>query len=597
MKRIIKKITNITERISRKRNKDIDTIVKDEDLEMMKKAEAEKKTGVKDNVKEYFKENFAPDLKAGFITSIVAIPLAIAFAIASGLPPIMGLYTAIISGILTGLFGGSIFSITGPTGAMTVIILSTVQKFGLKGLLLAGFLAGLMQIAFGLIGLGKLVSFIPIPVISGFTAGIGIIIFLGQVPSALGISVGEHKYIWDTIFEIFTKIPTANLIALGLTLGTIILLLILPELLMKNRFLKNIPPSVIPLVLSISIVYFLSPAIPLVGSLPKGLPSITFPDFSFQLIEDVLPAAFTIALLGSIESLLCAVVCDGMSGTKHDSKKELIAQGTTNAILPFFSTMPATAAIARSAVNIREGARTRFAGVYHAIFLLIYMIVLGGLIALVPKAFLAGVLMVISFRMINFNEFKTIMNISKVGTLILFITMALTVATNLVFAVEVGMIVAVIFIFVRLTNSLEIKNMDSYQHSSWVNKHIIRNKILKDKVGVYTINGPLFFGVMNIFNEKVSEHMNMKRPIVILRMNNVSFIDSTARIRFKEFLLDRKKHNRKVLIVGLNDELKGTIVSNVEFTGLIDKQILFDSTKDALAYAEDLITSGTLNAR
>lgn len=598
MKRIISKISKITEDISKRRTKkNIDAIVRDEDLEMMKKADAEKKIGVKDNVKEYFKEHFTPDIKAGFITSIVAISLAIAFAIASGLPPILGLYTAIIAGILTGLFGGSIFSITGPTGAMTVIILSTVQKFGLKGLLLAGFLAGIMQILFGVLGIGKLITFIPLPVISGFTAGIGIIIFLGQIPNALGINVSEHHFVWDTLFEIFQKIPTTNLIALGITLGTIILLLLLPELLLKNKFLKNIPPSVIPLVLSIALIYFISPSVSVIGELPKGLPSITFSFIDLQLIRDVLPAALTIALLGSIESLLCAVVCDGMSGTKHNPQKELIAQGITNSVLPFFGSMPATAAIARSAVNIREGARTRFAGVFHAIFLLIYMVLLGSLIALVPKAFLAGVLLVISFKMINFHEFKTIMNISKSGTIVLFLTMILTVATNLVYAVEIGVVAAIFFVFVKLTRSLEIDGHDKFHHSSWINKHIYENKILKDKVGVYTINGPFFFGAMSIFDEKVNEHMHIRRPIVILRMNHVPFMDSTGIIRLKEFIADRKKHGKEVFIVGLKSDIKKDLLTNEEFSGLISKEKVFDNTKDALARAEELLTSGTIRVR
>ena len=304
--------------------------------------------------KDYCKESLIPDLKAGFVTALVALPLAIAFAIASGVHPIMGLYTAIIAGILGSTFGGSRFSITGPTGAMTVIILSTVNKYGIEGLLVAGMLAGIIQILFGVIKLGSLVKFIPFPIISGFTAGIGVIIFFGQIPNALGLVIPAKEKIWETASEILINITHINITALLITIFTILCLVYLPKLLSTRRILLAIPPSLIPLLISTIAVVMLNINIPLVGEIPTGFPTLQFININLELVQHVLPAAFTIALLGLIEALLCAVVCDGMTNTKHNSNKELIGQGICNLVMPFFNGIPSTAAVARSAVDIRE---------------------------------------------------------------------------------------------------------------------------------------------------------------------------------------------------------------------------------------------------
>lgn len=537
-------------------------------------------------IKRYFQEAFASDLKAGFITAIVALPLAIAFAIASGVPPIMGLYTAIIAGILGSGLGGSRFSITGPTGAMTVIILSTVQKFGIEGLMLAGFLAGLIQIGFGLIRLGKFVKYIPFPIISGFTAGIGVIIFLGQVGNALGLTLGAKEHVWETVWEIIKHFSEVQLLSVGIALLTILCLIFLPTLFSRYPRLRNIPPSLIPLLLSTAAVIVLGLSIPQVGSIPRGLPEFHFLKISLGLVHVVLPAAFTIALLGVIEALLCAVVCDGMTNTKHNSDRELIGQGVCNTILPFFGGIPSTAAIARSAVNIREGAKTKMAGIFHGLFLLITLLLAAPIAQYIPKAFLAGVLMVVSIKMINLHEFKTILKLSQADAIVLFITLGFTVFTDLVLAVEVGMVLAIFLLFIRLSNIIDVSSMKDYGAGAGLNTLVYQHPKLKEAVGIYTIHGPFFFGAMSMFEQKIKEHLDVAKPIMILRLKYVSFIDSTGVIRLHDFIEERQKEGTVVLLAEVPPPVRKVLEKDQELGAFIRKGLLFRNTQAALSYIE-----------
>ncbi|MDI3539530.1 MAG: sulfate permease, SulP family [Methanolobus sp.] len=537
----------------------------------------------------YFKESFSSDLKAGFITAIVALPLAIAFAMASGVEPVLGLYTAVIAGILASSVGGSRYSITGPTGAMTVIILSTVHSFGLEGLLLAGFLAGIFQLLFGLLRLGKVVKYIPLPVISGFTSGIGAIILIGQIPNALGISFPAQERVWETLYEIYVRLDILDTAAVLICIGTILLLIYLPGVLAKIRYLSSLPASIIALFLAVLLTYNLSLSIPLVGSIPTELPSISMINLSLDLVMAVLPAALTIALLGAIEALLCAVVCDGMTNTKHDSNRELLGQGIANIILPFFSGIPCTAAIARSAVNIREGAKTQMSGIIHALILLAVLLFLGPIAAFIPKAYLAGVLILVSLRMINITEFKTIMNISKMDTAVLIVTFLLTVLTDLIFAVQMGMFLAIILLFIRMTNIIDIHTMENYDRTKGINATIFADPYLERNISVYTINGPFFFGAMNVFESKINEHMNISKPHIILRMRYVPFIDTTGLERLRSFIHSSKKMKQKVYLTSVQPEVMSKIESDRELRHMIkNKEVLiFSSTQEALAYLKN----------
>ncbi len=529
---------------------------------------------------DYFKKDFLPDLKAGFITSIVALPLAIAFAVASGVSPVTGLYTAVIAGILGSIFGGSIFSITGPTGAMSILVLTTVSRYGPEGLMLTGLLAGLLQLSFGILGLGRFVKYIPLPVISGFTGGVGLLIFLGQVPNLLGLTVGAHEHVVDTVIEALAGISGTDLLSVAVGLSTYLALRFLPGIL--ERFRIGVPASLIPLVAFTALAFFLP--MPVVGEIPTGFPALRLPVFTLQLLKDVFPSALTIALLGSIEALLCAVVCDAMTSTKHSSDRELLSQGIANVVVPFFGGIPATAAIARSAVNIREGARTRFAGVIHALFILSFILVLGPAVSFVPKAFLAGMLMFVSLRMINVGEIRTIMRISKAETFVLVITFLLTVVTDLVVAVQTGMILAVSLFFIRFVSMFSISSMEDYDQDKGLNAVINADPWLKSNVSVYTIHGPFFFGAMSVFEKKVSEHMSVTRPIIILMMYNTPFIDASGVTRLKDFIKERRKKKGHVFMVGLTPKAKEKLFSDEEFYELMGKDKVFKTSKDAIEH-------------
>lgn len=533
------------------------------------------------NLQSYIKEAFIFDLRAGLITAVVALPLAIAFAIASGVEPIMGLYTAIIAGILGSSFGGSRFSITGPTGAMTVIVLSTVQKFGLEGLLLAGFLAGVLQILFGVMKLGKFIKYIPVPIISGFTAGIGVVIIIGQLGNSIGMQLAPKEHTWQTVIEFFRSFSSFNILALFLTLITILLIVFLPYLTKRSKYLKMIPSSLMALIVAVSLMIILKPNIPSVGAIPFGIPTIHMLKFDFHLFTSVLPSALTIALLGAIEAMLCAVVCDAMTDTKHDSNKELISQGVCNATVPFFNAIPATAAIARSAVNIREGAKTRFSGVIHAIIILFMVLFLGEYGVFIPKAFLAGILFVVAFRMINFREFKTILKISKADFSVLMVTFLLTVFTDLVLAVQIGMFFAIVLLFLRMVEMADISSLEQYgaQHKI---EYLEKHPKIRDSVSVYTIHGPFFFGAMSVFDKKINEQIPLKKPILILRMRHVPFIDSTGVVRLNTFLKERKKKKYKVYMTSISPAVRKKLFADEEFKSLMLKDNIFKSTQLAI---------------
>ena len=544
---------------------------------------------IQNRVLKYLNGSLTSDLKAGIITAIVGLPLAIAFAIASGVEPQMGLYTAIIAGMLVSATGGSKYSISGPSGAMTVITLSTLHSFGLEGILLAGFIAGVFQVSFGILKLGKFVKYIPLPVISGFTSGIGAMLLIGQIPNAFGLVIESKEQAWETIYAVISNIDNISNTATIICIATVLLLLYLPVLFSKIKIIRSVPPSIIALVLSILIVLQLHTDIPLVGNIPSGLPQIQMLNFNLELLIDVLPAAFTIALLGTIQSLLCAVVCDGMTNSKHDSNKELLGQGIANMTLPFFSGIPGTAAIARTAINIREGARTRMAGIFQALILLTILLYLGPIAAFIPKAYLAGVLIVVAMRMINVDEFKTTMNISKMDSAVLLVTFVLTVLTNLVFAVQIGMFLSIVLLFVRLTNVIDIQTMENYDKTSGINATIFADPYLKNNVLVYTINGPFFFGAMNVFESKINEHMNISKPHIILRMRYVPFIDATGMERLKSFIRSSKKQRQKVYITSIQPEVMRIMENDEQLSELMGKQHVhvFDSTQEALEFVKE----------
>lgn len=541
-------------------------------------------------MKNYFAKDFFFDLKAGFITAVVALPLALAFAIASGVEPKIGLLTAIVAGVIGSLAGGSRFSITGPTGAMTVVILAVVNRFGFDGLLVAGFLAGVIQILLSVLRMGEVVSFIPLPVVSGFTSGIGAIIFIGQLPNFFGLRLPPKEHVWDTLHELFQHSHEINSAALMIAVLSLLSLLIFPALLARHERTKNIPASIVVLIAATIATALFQLDIPQVGEIPRALPPLEIPNWNFEMVKDLLPSAFTIALLGSIESLLCAVVCDGMSGTKHDSNRELLGQGLSNVTLPFIGGMPATAAIARSAINIREGARSKWAGVFHALILLATVLAFSGAAQNIPKAFLAAILMIVSARMINVHELRAIWRISMKDGLVLVVTLALTVFTNLVFAVQVGMLLAIFLLFVKLMKLVDVSSAAEYDSNEGLNAILQADPLLSEHVSLYTLHGPFFFGAMSVFERKVREHINVSKKIVVLRMRLVPFIDSTGVERLRDFIHERRRQGKIVLLSGLASQVEGALRRDPELSHLFADHLVFGRSRDALEGAKKLLS-------
>jgi SulP family sulfate permease len=367
------------------------------------------------------------------------------------------------------------------------------------------------------------------------------------------------------------------------------MLWLLPGLLKRLGPLSFIPASLLPLVLSVVGVTALALTVPQVGEIPAGFPLPKLIHFDLDLARNVFPSALTIAMLGAIEALLCAVVADGMTGTKHDSDKELKSQGFANTVLPFFGGIAATAAIARTAVNVREGAKTRVAGIMHGLFLLSFMLVLGPIVGLIPKAFLAGILLYVSARMINIREIRTIIRISKQETIVLFVTMGLTVLTDLVLAVQIGMILAVFLLFVKIVDVTKISVMEEYDPSDTVNALVNENPQLKKHLAVYTINGPFFFGAMSVFEQKLNEHRHVEKPIILLRMKHVPFVDSTGQARLKEFVRHRNAHCGIVLFSGCEPQIQKQLRESAEFCSLVPEEHMFARSVQAILYADEQI--------
>jgi SulP family sulfate permease len=363
-------------------------------------------------------------------------------------------------------------------------------------------------------------------------------------------------------------------------------LAVIPKVQTRLGILQNVPPSVVPLALSIAATWYFALNVPQVGEIPMGLPEFRWVKFDFELLNAVLPSALTIALLGAIEALLCAVVCDSMTSTKHDSDKELIGQGIANCAMPFISGIPATAAIARSAVNIREGANSRLAAIIHSMFILAYIFMLAPVVAYIPSAFLAGILMFVAIRMIDVGEFRTIASISKNDSLVLYITFFLTVFTDLVFAVQVGIIIAIGLLFVKLVNNLDVEYVEAHELSDEISSLITSHDTIQKSVGIYTIHGPFFFGTMSIFEKKVDEHIHVSKPILLLRMKYVPFIDATGLVRLTEFIKSRKKKGGFVLLSGVRGTVLESLRSNAEFVKVMPSEFIFDRSAEAVAFIE-----------
>jgi len=514
-----------------------------------------------DTLKSYNRQQFTKDVMAGLIVGLVALPLAIAFAIASGVSPEKGLYTAIIAGFIISALGGSRVQIGGPTGAFIVIVYGIVQSHGINGLIIATFMAGIILIIMGFARLGSVIKYIPHPLIIGFTSGIALIIFSSQVKDFLGLQMGAvpADFIdkWKSYIQYF---HTINIDTVLIAVATAAIILLWPKVTHK------VPGSLIAILVTTALMQLLHLPIGTIGSkfgnIPSSLPKPSVPHLDFNTIRNLIRPAFTIALLGAIESLLSAVVSDGMIGGNHKSNMELIAQGVANIFSSIFGGIPATGAIARTATNVKNGGRTPVAGMIHAITLLLILLFFGKWAALIPMATLAGILVVVAYNMSEWKHFLTVLKGPRSDMAILLTTFLLTVLVDLTVAIEIGMILAV-FLFMR--NMIKISNVsalmgDTEGKDNENDKAPLENFTIPKNVEVYEITGPLFFGAAYKFKDAM--RLIEKPPrVLIIRMRKVPIIDATGIKIIEEVYRESKQKGTKLILseidsIQIMEELK-----------------------------------------
>jgi len=487
----------------------------------------------------YTRESVMRDLIAGVVVGIVALPLALAFAIASGVPPERGLFTAIIAGFLISALGGSRVQIGGPTGAFVVIVYGIMQRFGYGGLVTITIMAGVMLILLGIARMGALIKFIPYPVITGFTSGIAVIIFSSQVKDFLGMKMGavpaDFIEKWLAYAGHFGQIsiPTA-LVACG----TLVVLVVWP------RVSRLIPAPFVAMLLATLVVQLFHLPVATIGSrfgaVPSSLPAPQFPHLSIYNMREYISPALTVALLAAIESLLSAVVADGMIGSRHKSNMELVAQGIANIASPIFGGIPATGAIARTATNIRTGGRTPLAGITHAITLLLILVFVGKWAAMVPLAALAAILVVVAYHMSEWRSFAGLLRAPKSDIIVLILTFALTVFVDLTVAVQVGIVMASLLFMKRMSDMTHIQLSDEGD------EQLMTTRVPRG-VQVYEVNGPFFFGVADKLKDVLTEIAKPPR-VFILRMRHTPAIDATG-IHALEQMIKKTKHQGTVLVL------------------------------------------------
>ena len=510
---------------------------------------------------------------AGVVVGIVALPLAMAFAIASGARPEQGLYTAIVAGLLTAIFGGTRVQISGPTGAFVAVLSIITAQHGIAGLQIATLMAGVILLVFGFARLGNVIKYIPNPVIAGFTAGIGLIIFVGQWKDFLGLTPAAsglrfHEKLWSLI----EALPTINFATTGLAL------LSLAILTLGARYLKRIPAPLVALIVATvlqTIFHFKGVATigSAFGGIPRTLPAFSIPSLEPARVLSLVGPAFTIALLGAIESLLSAVVADGMAGTRHDSNQELIGQGIANIVAPLFGGFAATGAIARTATNIRNGATSPLAGMVHSLFLILVILLFAPLASAIPLCCLSAILFVVAWNMSEVpHVFRVLRGAPKADVGILLLTFFLTVFVDLVVAVNVGVIFAALFFMRRMADSVNVEqHIEELPDSGTPGSPAVPEN---NGVLIYSIEGPFFFGAAEKL-ERSLEHIHRATTTLILRMGNVPFVDATGIFAIEEIITDFRRHGATVLLVEVRPNVRyklerGGVIAHVGADNVID---------------------------
>jgi len=540
---------------------------------------------------ELSKKQFMRDCISGIIVAIIALPLSVALAIASGVSPEKGLITAIIGGFLISFLGGSRVQIGGPTGAFVVIVYGIVQKYGIEGLTIATIMSGALLVVFGLFRFGSIIKYIPYPITTGFTTGIAVVLFSTQVKDFFGLKIEQVPSgffaKWGSYFSSFHTIQLETLIV-----GVSALLIII----LTPKINKTIPGSLIALVITtISVQIFHLPVATIgsiFGDISSSIPAPKLVGINMQTISDLMHPAITIAILAGIESLLSAVVADGMIGKKHNSNMELIAQGVANIGCAIFGGIPATGAIARTAANVKNGGRTPIAGIVHSVVLLLIMLIFMPYAKLIPMTTLAAILIVVAYNMSEWRAFKGLFNSTKSDTAVLLITFLLTVIFDLVVAIELGMIFALFLSIKKIADSTQINEInpllkDISEDEENETEYFSETSDTPKQILVYEINGALFFGAASTFMDVMSE-VKSTADILIIRMKNVPIFDATALDVLKRIDMRCRKHHIMLMLTELQPQPRKLL----DKTGFVDKlgeERLFEKFDDAFELARSIV--------
>ena len=552
-------------------------------------------------LKNYNRKQLTTDLLAGIIVGIVALPLAIAFGIASGVTPEKGIITAIVAGLIVSVFGGSKVQIGGPTGAFIIIIYGIIQQYGFEGLTIATLLAGVFLIMFGVLHLGTIIKYIPYPIVVGFTSGIALTIFTTQIKDLFGLTMASvpSDFVEKWIAYI-GSFPTIDWWSAAVGIGSVAVIALWPKIARYNKVLKKLPGSLIAIiVMTIGVLllkqYMGVTSVETIGdrfSISNQLPEAQVPELTWDVIKGLVAPAFTIAILGAIESLLSATVADGVIGDRHNSNTELIAQGFANLASPIFGGIPATGAIARTMTNINNGGRTPVAGIIHAAVLLLIFLFLMPLAQYIPMSCLAGVLVIVSYNMSGWRSFVSILKNPKSDVIVLWVTFLLTVIFDLTIAIEVGLICACLLFMRRMAETTDVKvisdEINPEEEESDFQLGNLEHLTIPEGVEVYEINGPYFFGAGNKFEEIMGALRHQRPKVRIIRMRKVPFVDSTGIHNLTNLCLMSQAEGIQVVLSGVNEKVQA-VLHKAGFDAMLGEDNICSHINIALERAKQLI--------
>jgi SulP family sulfate permease len=535
------------------------------------------------------RKQLSKDVLSGVIVGIVALPLAIAFAIASGVSPEKGLITAIIAGLIISILGGSRVQIGGPTGAFIIIVFGIVQEHGVEGLTIATFMAGFLIMGLGFMKLGNYLKFIPYPLIVGFTSGIAVVIFSTQIKDFFGMEIETIPADFLDKWIVYAQhLDSVNWLAFGIAAFTVSVALNF------YRISSKVPGSLVAIVVSTVLVYYLDLPIETIeskfGEIPNSIAMPQIPTINFDIIQALIGPAIAIALLGAIESLLSAVVADGMIGGRHRSNMELVAQGAGNVFSSLFGGIPATGAIARTATNVKNGGRTPIAGVIHAVFLLLIMLLFAPIAKLIPLACLAGILVVVAYHMSEWRHFRDLLNSNGMDVIVLLSTFFLTVFFDLILAIQVGLILSSFIFMKRMSEATTINSADNlFSTSDSSAEKLFEEELpyIPQDTMLYEINGPLFFGASQKFQEFLTD-LKQEPKVLIIRMRNVPFIDATAINRLKELHHNLKSRGTTIVLSGANRQVKEELFKAGMYR-ILGKYNILGDINEAIKRTEDIL--------